>query len=182
MPSWAVGTKARAGCWLDTLPFLSSMFSVSRQTDYAVRIVLHLACQAVGARVSIASMAQERHLPVPFVRRIVSRLAEVGILETFRGVGGGVALARSPEQVTLQDVIEAMEGPSCPSPCLEEPRFCPLAATCPVRGVWTQAAKVLDTHLRSVRISDLAGGTGHVAAHRRGHAKGPARSSKHQQS
>lgn len=155
------------------------MLSVPRQTDYAVRIVLHLACQRTGTRVSIASMAKERLLPVPFVRRIVSRLAEVGILETHRGVGGGVGLARPADQVTLQDVVEAMEGPSCPSPCSEEPRACPLSASCPVRGVWTEATRVLDTHLRSVRISDLAGTSSHVAAHRRRPAKGTARLPKH---
>lgn len=143
------------------------MLSVPRQTDYAVRIVLHLACQEPGVRVSIPEMARQRLLPVPFVRRIVSRLAEVGILETHRGVGGGVALARPASSLTLQDVVEAMEGPSCPSPCSDEPRSCPLSSGCPVRGVWTSAARVLENHLRTVRISDLSRDEVHVRVHRR---------------
>lgn len=158
------------------------MFSVPRQTDYAVRIVLHLACQEEGRRVSIDSMAKERLLPVPFVRRIVSRLAEVGILATHRGVGGGVALARPAGEVTLQDIVEAMEGPSCPSPCSEDPKACPLSASCPVRGVWTEASRVLDTHLRTVRVSDLIGKSNHLAAHRRRPASKASRTPKHPKS
>ena len=143
------------------------MFSVPRQTDYAVRIVLHLACQEPGVRVSIPDMARERHLPVPFVRRIVSRLAEVGILDTVRGAGGGVRLAAAAQDVTLQDVVAAMEGPSCPSPCQEEPRSCPMSSSCPVRGIWTSTSKILENHLRTIRISDLARDSVHGQAHRR---------------
>lgn len=158
------------------------MFSVPRQTDYAVRIVLHLACQDLDARVSIASMAKERHLPVAFVRRIVSRLAEAGILATHRGVGGGVALARPAGEVTFQHIVAAMEGPSCPSPCSEDPKACPLSASCPVRGVWTEAARVLDTHLSSILISDLAGQSSHAAAHRRRSRRKTAGTPKHPKS
>lgn len=143
------------------------MFSVSRQTDYAARIVLHLACQEPGRRIAIVEMARERKLPVPFVRRIVSSLVEKGLVNAVRGVGGGVTLARDARELSLWDVVEAVEGPQCPSPCHEEPRACPLSSGCPVRGVWTSTAKVLENHLRSVRISDLAGSSGHVQAHRR---------------
>jgi len=143
------------------------MFSISRQTDYAARIVLHLACQEAGRRVAIVSMARERKLPVPFVRRIVSSLVEKGILSAVRGVGGGVSLARDAQDLTLWDVVEAVEGPQCPSPCHAEPRVCPLSSGCPIRGVWTSAANVLENHLRSIRMSDLAGSSGHLLAHRR---------------
>lgn len=143
------------------------MFSISRQTDYAARIVLHLACQEPGQRVSIVAMAQERKLPLPFVRRIVSCLVEKGIVSAVRGVGGGVSLAKAADELSLWDVVEAVEGPQCPSPCHAEPRSCPLSAGCPIRGVWTSTAHVLKNHLRSVLMSDLAGSSGHVLAHRR---------------
>jgi Rrf2 family protein len=142
------------------------MFSVHRQTDYAVRIVLHLACQDQGTRVSIAGMAKARHLPVPFVRRIVSRLAEAGLVKTVRGAGGGVSLADFSQHLTLWDVVEAMEGPICPSPCHAESRHCPLSSECPVRDVWTTSARVLENHLRTVLISELANASGHKVAHR----------------
>lgn len=147
------------------------MLSVPRSTDYAVRVVLHLATLEEGARESISGISRTRDLPVPFVRRIVSRLAEVGILCTHRGAGGGVSLARSASSVSLWDVVFAMEGPSCPSPCLAEPRSCSQSGTCPVRGVWSNTSVVLDNHLRTVLLSDLASEQKHRDAHRKGRAQ-----------
>jgi Rrf2 family protein len=144
-----------------------NMFAITRSTDYAARVVLHLASLENEGQDSIAAIAADRFLPVPFVRRIVSRLAKAGILRTSRGVGGGVALARPAEEINLHDVIEAMEGPSCPSPCLESDRNCPLSKSCPVRNVWSQTASLLDNHLRSVRFSDLARDPSHGEAHHR---------------
>lgn len=145
---------------------VTNMLSVSRSTDYAVRVVLHLATLEEGARESISGISRTRDLPVPFVRRIVSRLAEVGILRTVRGAGGGVALAREASRITLHDVVSAMEGPTCASPCLEEPGSCKLSGSCPVRGVWSSTGRILDNHLRSVHFADLARGHEHRRAHR----------------
>jgi Rrf2 family protein len=143
------------------------MLDIARSTDYAARVVLHLATLENEAQDSIAAIAADRHLPVPFVRRIVSRLARAGILRTARGVGGGVSLARPAEGISLHDVVEAMEGPSCPSPCLDAEQGCPLSKSCPVRNVWSQTASLLDNHLRTVRFSDLARDPVHREAHRR---------------
>ncbi len=143
------------------------MFTVARSTDYAARVVLHLASLPPGARDSIAAIARDRHLPVPYVRRIVSRLALAGILRTTRGVGGGVGLAREADRISLHDVVSAMEGPSCPSPCLEPDGSCPLAGRCPVRDVWSRTAGLLDNHLRSVWFADLARDPVHRRAHQR---------------
>ena len=143
------------------------MFAVSRFADYAARVVLHLACQVEGTRVSIPELASARGLPVPFLRRVVSRLAEEGILRSVRGPNGGISLARPPAEISLGDVLLAAEGPSCPSPCLEAPQGCPFASGCPVRDVWAEADRVLHNHLASVRFSELAEAEGHRAAHRR---------------
>ncbi len=142
-----------------------NMLDIDRQTDYAARIVLHLASHDLDDLVSITKIASSRKLPIPFVRRIVSRLALSGILRTVRGVGGGIALARSPSQITMFDVVTAMNGPTCPSPCLENPEGCPFGKSCPVQGVWAKSGQVLDTYFRSVRFADLANAPGHSKAH-----------------
>jgi len=142
------------------------MIHVTRQTDYAVRIVLHLACQAEGAHVPIPEIAAQRHLPLPFVRRLVSSLVGAGILQTVRGSAGGVGLAKPASEISLLDVVVAIEGPICPSPCVEQPHGCPLGKSCPVRSVWTDAGRVLENHLHQTRFSALAGASGHREAHR----------------
>lgn len=116
--------------------------------------------------VSIPDLAASRHLPVPFVRRIVSRLAEVGIVKSVRGPKGGILLGKAASEVSLLDVIHAVEGPIQLSECVEAPRSCPLSSHCPVTGVWASTTHLLENHLRSVRFSELAREQKHRHAHR----------------
>jgi Rrf2 family protein len=144
------------------------MLGISRQTDYAARIVLHLACLQKGAKVSIAEIAERRLLPTPFVRRVIGRLVAAGIVRTVRGAGGGVTLAKAPREVSLLDILQAMEGGVALNRCVHTRSACPLAESCPVRAAWTEATRGLENGLAAVRFDRLAGGTaGHVAAHRR---------------
>ena len=132
------------------------MLSISRQTDYAARIVLHLATRPPEERSSIAELSRSRRLPVPFVRRIVSRLAEAGILDTVRGRDGGIRLARPASALSLQDVVAAMEGPIALNLCLEKAGVCTFAGDCVAREVWTEASRLLENHLRATSFSRLA--------------------------
>lgn len=144
------------------------MLGIRRETDYAVRTVLHLASVRDGTQVQVKDVAAQRRLPLSFVRRIVARLSAGGILETTRGMGGGIRLARPAAEISLLDVVRAMEGPITLNPCAVEPHSCPLAAGCPAQRAWVDATLVLQEHLGSVRFDALArGAQGHVAAHRR---------------
>jgi len=142
------------------------MLGISRQTDYATRLVLHLACLEPGAQVAIAEIARLRLLPVPFVRRLVGLLVKVNVLSSTRGAGGGVRLARHPSEISLLDVVQAIEGPIALNQCVGAPKFCVLSEGCPGHGAWTTATQVLVQHLASVRFDTLANGPeGHRVAH-----------------
>jgi Rrf2 family protein len=146
------------------------MLQIARHTDYASRIVLHLACLGEGAQASIAEIAEERMLPAFFVRRLIGKLVKGGILATSRGAAGGVRLARPAAEITLLDLVEAMEGPLALNPCLDASHTCPFSGTCPVQMVWAGATSALSASLASARFDALATGTaGHVAAHRAMH-------------
>lgn len=134
------------------------MFTIGRNTDYASRIVLHLAGLEAGARVTAADIASRRLIPAALIRRIVSRLSAVGILATARGSGGGIALARPAAQITLREVVEAFEGPLSLNVCVASPAICPLAVTCPVQQAWVGATQHLATFLAGVNFGDLARG------------------------
>jgi len=152
------------------------MLGISRQTDYAARVVLHLACLAPGARVPIADIAKHRMLPLEFVRRIVGDLVKAGILATSRGSGGGVSLARPAADISLGEVVHAMEGGIALNHCVSDRRVCPLAAACPVQSVWVDATLVLDEYLASVRFNVLAQRSeAHQPAHLRVQATGRVR-------
>jgi len=152
------------------------MLGISRQTDYAARVVLHLACLEPGAKVPIADIAKHRMLPLDFVRRIVGDLVKAGVLMTSRGSGGGVSLARAAADISLGEVVHAMEGGIALNHCVSDRRVCPLAAACPVQSVWVDATQVLDDYLASVRFDTLARRSeAHTPAHLRVQATGRVR-------
>ena len=132
------------------------MQGIGRQTDYASRIVLHLACLREGAQVPMKEIAAKRLLPPAFIRRIVARLASAGILSTSRGAGGGIRLARPASEISLLDVVRVFEGGIVLNRCVDDPQPCPLTESCPVQRAWTSATRQVESYLASVRFDRLA--------------------------
>ena len=132
------------------------MLTISRQADYASRIILHLALQPNGDRITAGEIAKQRLIPRSFVRRVVTQLSAAGLLTTTRGSDGGITLARPADQITLLEVIEAIDGPLMLNICTEEPQFCPLMPACTVHQAWVDARHLLTTHLAQVTFDKLA--------------------------
>ena len=84
---------------------------ITRQADYAVRAVYHLSKLEPGERAATSQIAKAQQIPPSFLAKIVSQLSVAGLLQTSRGARGGVSLARSPEEISLLEVIEAIDGP-----------------------------------------------------------------------
>jgi Rrf2 family protein len=146
------------------------MIGISRQTDYAARLVLHLAALEPETQVSIAEISKLRLLPVAFVRRLVGSLVKAGVLLTTRGSGGGIRLARPASEISLLDVVNAVEGGIVLNQCLDGKHACPLSHGCPVQAAWTAATKVLEAHLAAVCFSTLARDSEtHLSAHLQRH-------------
>jgi Rrf2 family protein len=101
---------------------------VTREADYAIRCVLEVARHG---RVSAAQVARTRSISRTFLGKIVQTLAKAGIVSTRRGVGGGISLAVAPEDVTLLQIIEAIEGPLVLNECLLPQPECAHIAICP---------------------------------------------------
>lgn len=133
------------------------MLTVTRHTDYAVRIVLHLAEGGAGAKATAHEIAELRAIPPAFVRRIVSRLSARGILATTRGSGGGIALSRPPKGISLLDVVVAMEGPLSLNSCVASPGGCVLEEQCGAHGMWKGASEALTVYLKKATFDRLAG-------------------------
>lgn len=148
------------------------MITIGRQTDYAARIVLHLASAEGEGMVTASEIAARRLIPPAFIRRIVTRLSQAGILRTVRGSGGGIALARAASEITLKQVVEAMEGPIALNACLVTGSECPLAEACPVQEAWAEGTRNLSNYLDDIRFDGLASRLG--GDRKRGRGKPPA--------
>ncbi|MDP2950002.1 MAG: Rrf2 family transcriptional regulator [Chloroflexota bacterium] len=128
---------------------------VSRQADYAIRVVLDL---SLHPEARIKEIARRQRLSASYVGRISQRLAKTGILENKRGRLGCLGLACPPDQVTLMDVIEAVDGPVKVDRCLLAPAECGRERACPVYEVGQEVLLMATAKLSSVTFASLVNG------------------------
>jgi Rrf2 family protein len=128
---------------------------ITRQADYAVRAVLHLARSGNSERAATSAIAKEQNIPPSFLAKIISQLSIAGLLHTSRGARGGVTLAREPKEITLLEVVEAIDGPIQLNECVQGNGICSFEDNCPIRAVWCDTQEELVTRLRSTSFGDL---------------------------
>ena len=128
---------------------------ITRQADYATRAVLYLASNGNGKRVATSQVAKEQKIPSSFLAKIISQLSLAGLIHTSRGAHGGISLARSPEEITLLQVIEAIDGPIQINACVGREDVCSFEGNCPIQSVWCDAQDELTTKLRNTNFAQL---------------------------
>ncbi len=128
---------------------------ISRRTDYGVRVIMDLATLPESGRASTQEIAERQNIPAPFLAKIVSRLSLSGLVITHRGAGGGVSLARPASEISLLQVIEALDGPVQLNRCVIEPSACPRDSHCPVHHIWAKAQLELTGLLSETTFDDL---------------------------
>lgn len=131
---------------------------ITRQADYAVRAVLYLSKLGSERRAATSQIAQEQQIPPSFLAKIVSQLSVAGLLQTSRGARGGVSLARSPEEISVLEVVEAIDGPILLNECVTHGGVCVFGDTCQVRPLWCDAQSELVTRLKSTTFDSFANG------------------------
>jgi Rrf2 family protein len=129
---------------------------ITRQADYAVRAILYLAQLNPGTRASTAQIAREQRIPLTFLAKIVSQLSAAGIVRATRGAHGGVTLAHDADDITLLDIVEAIDGPIMLSECTLNPTTCIQSDQCVVRVVWCETRADLVKRLSQSNFGQLA--------------------------
>ena len=128
---------------------------ITRQADYAVRAMVHVARLPPSSRVSTATISKAERIPLPFLTKVIAHLVKSGLVTTNRGMGGGVSVARAPQEITLLEILEAIEGPILLNRCLQREGLCEIEDRCPVHNVWADIQHSLVTQLGSVTVGDL---------------------------
>lgn len=128
---------------------------LSRQADYAVRAMVDVASFPTGTRVLTSAIAQRQQIPESFLPRIVSALNKAQLLQTFRGNDGGVTLAKPATEISMLDVVRAIEGPICLNRCTYQPSRCERITFCRVHPVWRKAQDYLNRLLGETTLADL---------------------------
>ena len=128
---------------------------ITREADYAIRLMVALAPRAPGTVVSARTLAAECDVPYELARTILGNLAEVGILESRRGRSGGFALAKPASEIRLGDVLAAAGETLQLNICVNDPSMCGRSRVCPVHPIWTQASDVLRGFLADQTIAQM---------------------------
>jgi FeS assembly SUF system regulator len=101
-------------------------------------------------------LAVEAHLPLPTVSKILKVLAREGLLVAHRGVKGGFSLARQPEEISVAEIINALEGPIAITTCsFHAPGRCQLERLCPVGSNWQRINQVIREALENITLSEM---------------------------
>ena len=129
---------------------------ITRQADYAIRAVRYLAKQGPNQRAATSTVAQEMKIPPSFLAKIISQLSIAGLLHTSRGARGGVTLARDAKDISLLDVVEAIDGPILLNECVGDPADCVFSDDCLVHPIWVEAQETLVKRLRETKFDQLA--------------------------
>ncbi|HEX7339061.1 MAG TPA: SUF system Fe-S cluster assembly regulator [Rhodanobacteraceae bacterium] len=130
------------------------MLRISRLTDYATVVMTCLA-ETPHDVLSTVQIAECTQLELPTVSKLLKQLSHAQLVESFRGVNGGYRLARAAKDITLAQIIEAMEGPLGMTECAVAAGQCAREAHCSVRGNWRRINQAVGMALRAVSLADM---------------------------
>ena len=129
---------------------------LSHLADYAVVLMTAAARRGAGERLSATELSEETGVPLPTTQKLMGQLAASGLLSSARGVNGGFSLARAPGDISLADVVEAVEGPIAMTVCSEGRTDCALDAHCRIKPHMGVVGNAVRGALGAVSLTELA--------------------------
>ena len=133
------------------------MLRITKQADYGIVLMTVFAQRDDQQVFSARDLASWARLPLPMVSKTLKLLARQGLLESQRGAGGGYALTRDPEGVSVADIIAALEGPIALTECSDEvSSTCEQEGVCPTQANWMKISRVVHDALSRLTLADMA--------------------------
>lgn len=134
------------------------MIKLSKMTDYAVVLLADMAGRG-GELVSATMLAEVTKLPEPTVSKILKTLARHNIITSTRGMNGGYALGRKPDEINMAHVITATDGPITLTACVDQNvECCDRASACSMKGQWNPVNIAMQNALENVSLKQMMGG------------------------
>jgi Rrf2 family transcriptional regulator, cysteine metabolism repressor len=135
----------------------------STKAEYGVRVMVELARRADEDPVPLAEIASRGELPLAYLEHLVARLRKAGLVDSRRGSRGGYLLARSPAEITMAEIVEALEGSIAPIECISEAADGSIVCSretdpghvCPTKLLWTRVRFAIVRTLHETALADL---------------------------
>lgn len=131
------------------------MLRLSRETDYSLLAIMYIAAQPEGRLTDRREIAAHYNIPPEFLGKVLQKLSRHGLVRSVRGVKGGYALARRPEEITLTDVVEAVDGPITLVDCQCDGRTCRQEALCTIQSTLAGVRQEIRSVLDNVSLHDM---------------------------
>jgi Rrf2 family transcriptional regulator, nitric oxide-sensitive transcriptional repressor len=131
----------------------SLLVQLTIQTDFALRTLMYLAARS--GRATIAQVAGLYGISANHVAKVVNQLARLGYVRSIRGIGGGIELARQPEEIRIGEVVTAFEGNRHLLECIGTEGVCVIQPFCNLKGVLAEAERLQRDYLNSVTLQDV---------------------------
>jgi Rrf2 family transcriptional regulator, cysteine metabolism repressor len=144
------------------------VLKVSQKLEYAMRAMIELAeRRAEDVLIPAREIAEHQQVPVRFLEQQLGALSRAGLVESFRGAGGGCRLARAPEEITVAEIADAIEGQIFPMFCLEpSDHTCFQDSRCGLQGFWADVANAVQEVFGATTVADLVARHGRMRAGR----------------
>ncbi len=135
----------------------------STKAEYGVRVMVELARRAGGDPIPLAEIAAHDGLPLAYLEHLVARLRKAGLVDSRRGSRGGYMLARPADEITMAEVVQALEGSIAPIECISEAADGSIVCSresspdhvCPTKLLWTRVRGSIVNTLRGTTLADL---------------------------
>jgi Rrf2 family transcriptional regulator, iron-sulfur cluster assembly transcription factor len=129
---------------------------LTREGDYGIRSVLYLARQPYKKISFVTEISEDYKIPRSFLAKILQKLVKAKIVRSYRGVKGGFSLARQAKDISVLDVLEAIEGKLAMNICLADKKKCDFSRNCPIHSVWASVQSKVVEVLKKSNFEDLS--------------------------
>lgn len=132
------------------------MLRLNKLTDYAI-VMLSRMGEREGEVFTVPSLAQDSGVPQPTVAKLMKQLGRAGVVTSQRGAAGGYMLSRRPEDVSIAEIVTALEGPISLTACIDGvDTSCSSLSLCPMSGNWNKVNRAIRSALDNVSLADMA--------------------------
>jgi Rrf2 family iron-sulfur cluster assembly transcriptional regulator len=128
---------------------------LSTRSRYGTRLMVDLARHGNDKFVQLKDVSRRQGISLKYLEQIVIPLKRAKYLVSARGIGGGYKLSRSPEAITVGEIVALLEGGRSITQCSTKPQVCDRVLSCATRSLWIETAEAMFAKLNSVTLSDL---------------------------
>jgi FeS assembly SUF system regulator len=130
------------------------MLRISKLTDYAILVMAELSRE--GEMLSAHALSDRVHIELPTASKVLKLLAGAGLVESYRGANGGYRVSRAAAEISVAEVIAAIEGPIAMTECSVEEGLCSQEDNCELRGNWQRISLAVAQALQEVSLAEMS--------------------------